>query len=88
MISTIWDNITENSGFEIAGAGILLVFSVLILVSLYISMLPGLLGLVSPLLDPKKPLPASTPPEEEDLSAEQAAAAASARHFHLTRTEG
>ncbi|MCC5842617.1 MAG: OadG family protein [Verrucomicrobia bacterium] len=87
-MSTIWNNITENNGFGIAGAGILLVFSVLILVSLYIAMLPRLLSLVSPLLDPRKPLPASVPAGEGDLSAEQAAAAASARHFHLTRTEG
>lgn len=87
-MSTIWNNITENNGFGIAGAGILLVFSVLLLVSLYISLLPKLLALVNPLLDPKSLAPAPSTQDEEDPAKHQAAAAAAALHFHLTRTEG
>lgn len=86
-MSTIWNNIIENNGFGIAGAGILLVFAVLLVVSLYIGMLPRLLALVNPLLDPKHPL-LLPEPAEDTPDADRAAAAAAARHFHLTRTEG
>jgi len=87
-MSQRWMNILENDGFGIAGVGILLVFAVLLLISIYISLLPKLLSLVNPLLDPapakRSADPAAPPPPAE---ADTAIAAAAALHHHLTRTE-
>jgi Na+-transporting methylmalonyl-CoA/oxaloacetate decarboxylase gamma subunit len=84
-MSTIWNNIIENNGFEIAGIGILLVFAILILVSMVIGLMPRILALFSPLLDPPA---VKSPPGTPDGSARsRAAAAAAALHYHLTSTE-
>ncbi|MCC5847222.1 MAG: OadG family protein [Verrucomicrobia bacterium] len=76
----LWHNITSNQGLELAAAGILLVFAVLILVSLCISVLPKLLAWVGPMLDRK------TQEDEEDTLDFELAAAAAAMHEHLNRT--
>lgn len=84
-MSTIWNNIVENEGFEIAGIGILLVFSILLLVSIIIGLMPRFLAVFSPLLDPHA---AKAPPAAPDETPRQrAAAAAAALHHHLTSTE-
>jgi Na+-transporting methylmalonyl-CoA/oxaloacetate decarboxylase gamma subunit len=86
-MSTIWNNIIQNEGFEIAGIGILLVFSILILVSLTIGVMPKVLRLFHPFLDPH---PAAKPPvvPDDNLGTrDQAAAAAAALHYHFTSTE-
>lgn len=84
-MSTIWKNIVENEGFEIAGIGIVLVFSILLLVSLIISLMPRLLRVFSPLLDPH---PHKAPPAGPDPTPRlRAAAAAAALHHHLTSSE-
>ena len=84
-MSTIWNNITENEGFQIAGIGILLVFSILLIVSLIIGLMPRILAVFSPLLDPH-PVKAPPPPPDE-TPRQRAAAAAAALHHHLTSTE-
>ncbi len=79
-MNELWQNITSNQGLELAAAGIVLVFAVLILVSLCISVLPKLLAWAGPLLDRKD---ADLP--DDALEAELAAVAA-AMHAHLNRT--
>jgi len=86
-MSQRWMNILENDGFGIAGVGILLVFAVLLLVSVYISFLPKLLSLVNPLLDPPVSKRPPVPLAETTADSDTAAAAAAALHHHLSRSE-
>ena len=87
MMSQRWMNIIENDGFGIAGVGILLVFAVLLLISIYISLLPKLLSLVNPFLDPPAAKRPPAPGPETSADRDTAIAAAAALHHHLTRTE-
>jgi Na+-transporting methylmalonyl-CoA/oxaloacetate decarboxylase gamma subunit len=86
-MSTIWNNIVENEGFEIAGVGILLVFSILLFVSLVIGMLPKILRPLQAVLDPKPSLKIEEPVDSAPQNRARAAAAAAALHHHLTSTE-
>lgn len=86
-MSTIWNNIVENEGFEIAAVGILLVFSILLFVSLVISWIPKLLRPLQGLLDPRAPIPQEPPASSGPPPRARAAAAAAALHHHLTSTE-
>lgn len=84
-MSTIWNNIIENNGFEIAAVGILLVFAILLLVTIVIGIMPRILALFSPLLDP--PALKAAPESPDGTAPCRAAAAAAALHHHLTSTE-
>lgn len=79
-MSRLWSQFTANPGLELAVAGTLLVFTVLILVSLYITLLPKFLRLVGPLLDRLDGVEAR---ENES----EAVAVAVARHAHMNGTE-
>ena len=86
-MSTIWNNIVENEGFEIAGVGILLVFSILLFVSLVIGLLPKVLRPLHAVLDPHPPQSKAEPVDSAPQNRARAAAAAAALHHHLTSTE-
>lgn len=79
-MSRIWSQFTANQGLELAVAGTLLVFSVLLLVSLYIAVLPKFLQVVGPLLD-------RMGGGGDGVEESEAAAVAAALHAHVNGSE-
>ena len=73
-----WDNVVSGRGIEISLTGMFIVFSALVLISLYIALVPRILAVLAPILPPEKEhSPAAAPaakrpddvPESELLAA-------------------
>lgn len=87
-----WQNVVDGNGIGITVTGMLIVFSGLTLISLFIGRLPNLLGLWDRLRSGEpKAQTATTPPSPADqppTEAEILAAIALALHLELERTAG
>jgi len=84
-----WDNVIQEKGLEISFAGMAIVFSVLVLISLFLTALPRVLAVIGPYL-PKGHSHGQSPSPAPSSAADDAVIAAIgfAMHHHSKQNDG